>query len=232
MHWNSYKVQDWHRNERFLRRNPSFAAYLLRSQCSKSLGHLYLQTRFLCDLLKATILTVFPTCYPSSPCAPSGLPSQTVSLLKDWPAYGLSFQRHILISDLQKIIIQRMKLICFPSKRTLFPEIKGQIGCPDYVCSGYVPATMGHLSAGAEVLPHCSSSKAQLLKAAGLLRPWQGHQRAVGQDGCGRVPCTELLITASRTLCTVTCQYFVPRLEVVGTCRSSLLGAFCKKSEW
>lgn len=147
MHWNSYKVQDWHRNERFLRRNPSFAAYLLRSQCSKSLGHLYLQTRFLCDLLKETILTVFPTCYPSSPCAPSGLPSQTMSLLKDWPAYGLSFQRHILISDLQKIIIQRMKLICFPSKRTLFPEIKGQIGCPDYVCSGYLstPATYLYL---------------------------------------------------------------------------------------
>lgn len=118
-----------------------------------------------------------------------------------------------------------------------FPEIEGQIGlsqlfirrlCTWYKCT----APNVHLPAGAEVPPHRNSSSVQLLKAPGLLRPWQKYQRTVDQDVYGHMPCAEFLIAARRTLSIVRCRHLVHRLGVLRTCRCFHLDAFYKKSEW
>lgn len=124
-----------YRNEAFLRSHPGFAAYLLYSQRSEPLRHLYLPTGFLSDLPKESISTVFPTCYPTTTCAPSFLPFSDSKLVGDGSSYGLSFKRHILISD----IVKELHYSALYEKIPFFLKSKGRLIYPDYSSAGYVP---------------------------------------------------------------------------------------------
>lgn len=141
------------------------------SQCSKSLRQLCLHTLPVCPAKSLPSDSIsYLLSHLHQPALVS--PSLDSKLVEAWICLGPGFEKaYSHFWDWERI-----KLICLIWKNTFLPEVEGHSGWCQLFLNRFCTWCNCTEPTGAEVLPHRNSSKVQLLKAPGLLRPWQKPQ--------------------------------------------------------